>query len=137
MRKRYEVRGMMEWHPEFRVGRMRLQVAFTGGHLCGGAVTAASFETADPVVQKIIERSAAYQQNRIVVGATYEDEEAPAESEQSTSSVSVLEYSSEEEIRDHLHYMKGVPLESLCNEGACFAEADRLGVKLKKKRVIS
>ncbi len=116
---------------------MRLQVAFTGGHLCGGAVTAASFETADPVVQKIIERSAAYQQNRIVVGATYEDEEAPAESEQSTSSVSVLEYSNEEEIRDHLHYMKGVPLESLCNEGACFAEADRLGVKLKKKRVIS
>lgn len=63
--KRYEVRGMMEWHPEFRVGRSRLTVPFTGGHLCGGACTPASFETADPVVQIVIEQSAYFRSGMI------------------------------------------------------------------------
>lgn len=55
----------MEWHPVFRAGRTRIQVPFTGGHLCGGACTPASYETSDPVVQMVIERSAAFRQGRI------------------------------------------------------------------------
>ncbi len=71
-RKRYEVMGMMEWHPEFMVGKTRLQISFTGGHLCSGAHTPAVFETADPVVQKIIERSEAFRSRRIRIGAKVE-----------------------------------------------------------------
>ena len=73
MKKRYDVRGMMEWHPEFRVGRTRLQVSFTGGHLCGGACTPASFETSDAVVQKVIEDSAAYRSGLISIGMVMDD----------------------------------------------------------------
>lgn len=68
MRKRYEVTGMMEWHPVFNVGRTRLRVSFTGGHLCGGGTTPAVFETSDPVVQAVIEGSAAFRGNKIRLG---------------------------------------------------------------------
>ena len=67
IKKRYEVRGMMEWHPVFRAGRTRLQVSFTGGHLCGGACTPAAYETSDSVVQAVIEASAAFRSGRINV----------------------------------------------------------------------
>lgn len=65
MKKRYEVRGMMEWHPVFNVGRTRIAVSFTGGHLCGGGTTPAVFETDNPVVQAVIENSDAFRSNRI------------------------------------------------------------------------
>ena len=65
MKKRYEVKGMMEWHPVFKIGRGTLQVSFTGGYLCGGARTSASFETSDPVVQKVIECSKPYRSQKI------------------------------------------------------------------------
>lgn len=62
----------MEWHPVFKAGRSRLQVSFTGGHLCGGACTPASFETEDPVVQAIIEGSKAFNTGRITIGMVME-----------------------------------------------------------------
>lgn len=43
-------------------------MSFTGGHLCGGACTPASFETEDPVVQAIIEGSKAFKTGRITIG---------------------------------------------------------------------
>lgn len=63
--KRYEVRGMMEWHPMFAAGKARIQVSFTGGHLGEGCVTPARYETSDPVVQKVIENSSAFKSGRI------------------------------------------------------------------------
>ncbi|MBO5445672.1 MAG: hypothetical protein J5995_10085 [Muribaculaceae bacterium] len=65
MKKRYEVSGMMEWHPVFCIGRTRMRVSFTGGHLCGGGTTPASYETDDPVVQAVIEGSAEFRRKRI------------------------------------------------------------------------
>lgn len=65
MKKRYEVRGMMEWHTVFAAGRSRIRVSFIGGHLCGGGSTPAVYETSDPVVQKVIERSGAFRSGRI------------------------------------------------------------------------
>lgn len=65
MKKRYEVSGMMEWHPVFNIGRTRMRVPFTGGHLCGGGITPATYETSDPVVQAVIEDSAAFRSKRI------------------------------------------------------------------------
>lgn len=63
--KTYEAPGMMEWHPVFKVGRMRLQLPFVGGHFCGGASSCATFTTGDPVVQMIIESSEAWKSGRI------------------------------------------------------------------------
>lgn len=65
MKKIYEVRGMMEWHPMFVAGRARIQVSFTGGHLGEGCVTPARYETSDAVVQRVIENSASFRKGRI------------------------------------------------------------------------
>lgn len=119
----------MEWHPIFKVGRMRLQLSFTGGHLCGGATTAACYETSDPVVQKVIEDSEAFRNGRILL--------ASMESRDSSSRLpkpSVFEYSDLEEVYDYLEQKKGVTLEELnADEDACFRVAKRLGIILKKK----
>lgn len=64
-KKRYEVKGMMEWHPVFAVGRARLQVSFTGGYLGDGCSTPAAYETGDPVIQHVIEHSDAFRKGRI------------------------------------------------------------------------
>ena len=142
----------MEWHPEFRVGRSRLQVSFTGGHLCGGASTAASYETSDAVVQAVIESSAAFRRGRIRLvmegghsdrrseGPTAQDGAKSAGNCASGAAVkmatpheSVFEYSKIDDISDFLQFKKGVPLERLHSEADCFKEAEKLGVVLKKK----
>ena len=126
MKKRYEVRGMMEWHPEFRVGRGRIQVSFTGGHLCGGASTPASYETADPVVQTVIESSAAFRQGRIrlvkeeghtgrrpVLPGTVPSEPSCGDAPDKGC---VFEYCNVDDISDFLQLKMDVPLESLRSE---------------------
>ncbi|MDE7349979.1 MAG: hypothetical protein K2N25_02840 [Muribaculaceae bacterium] len=151
-KKRYEVKGMMEWHPEFRVGRSRLQVSFTGGHLCGGASTAASYETSDAVVQAVIESSAAFRRGRIRLvmeggnsdrryeGPTAQDGAKSAGNCASGAAVKmtasqerVFEYTKLNDIRDFLQFDNGVPLDRLYSEEDCFREAGKLGVVLKKK----
>lgn len=144
MKKRYEVRGMMEWHPVFKAGRTLLQVSFTGGCLCGGATTPAAFETSDPVVQKVIESSQAFRSKKITVGdlkeehAKEEQASSPAVKEAVYSAGrepchSIFEYSDEEDIYEFLHYEKGVPLENMKEKGSCYLEAERLGIRLVDK----
>lgn len=70
-KKRYEVRGMMEWHPVFVAGKARVQVSFTGGYLGDGCSTPARFETADEVVQRVIENSDAFRKGRIRLAAAW------------------------------------------------------------------
>lgn len=70
MRKTYEVRGMMEWHPMFKAGRTRIRVSFQGGHMCAGGATAATYATSDPVVQAVIERSEAFRKGKIRLAAS-------------------------------------------------------------------
>ncbi len=120
--KRYEVEGMMEWHPVFKVGRSRLQVSFTGGHLCGGACTPASFTTSDPVVQTVIERSAAYKSGRIRLIS-------PKVSDKSE----VFEYSTLQELFQHLEDNYSINPEELSSMEDAQREADRLNIKLIKK----
>lgn len=128
MKKRYEVPNMMEWHPVFKAGRTRLQVSFTGGHLCGGACTPAFFVTSDPVVQTIIEKSTAFRSGRIRLN---KDSQVSVP-EQEKKPAAIFEYSSEEDIYDYLEKTHGLPVEQLCEEGACFREAKRLGITLRK-----
>lgn len=149
MKKRYEVKGMMEWHPVFKVGRSRLQVSFTGGNLCGGAHTAASFETSDPVVQKVIEDSVPFRSKRI---SLVYSEACDQKSETGTHGLSgslgslppisdhptptesnIFEYSNEEDIYEYLQHTCGVSVDELSAEDSCYDVANRLGITLRKK----
>lgn len=129
MKKRYEVTGMMEWHPVFKVGRSHLQVSFTGGNLCGGASSPAAFETADPVVQKVIESSGYYKSKRIRLSRTWG--EPPAKEE--PKKPRCLEYNSVDDLQEHLHYDYKIPLSLLQGEEACLREAAKRDIQLVKK----
>ncbi len=133
--KKYEVRGMMEWHPAFKVGRSHIQVSFTGGHLCAGGCTPASFETADPVVQKVIESSAAFKSKRIIVGLKKElpAPTEPSGTQASTQPAFVFEYENIKDVYAFLEDVKGVSPSLLNDEESCHREAAKLGIKLKKK----
>ena len=133
----------MEWHPEFRVGRGRLQVSFTGGHLCGGASTPASYETADPVVQKVIESSAAFRTGRIVVKGGQNDrrlEKVALHSQAFHSAATrneAMEFDDIDKATDFLQYNKGIPIERLITPDQCVEEARMLGIDLKIKNKTS
>lgn len=160
MRKKYEVAGMMEWHPIFMAGKTRIQVSFKGGNLCGGASTAASYETSDPVVQAVIEHSDAFRSGRIKLGRSWRDccsmtprssndkktDKKTSQSPQVEKSSPIvqdkpvvpektfrLEYHDIGEVTDLLHYKKGVPVERLFDEESCRKEAAILGIEIVKK----
>lgn len=124
-KKRYEVPGMMEWHPIFKAGRTRIQVSFTGGHLCGGASTAATYETSDPVVQAVIERSEYFRSGRIRLGKS--------ENTDKSGKPEVFEYSKDSEIFDYLEEKHGVKADDILDLESCLRVARRLGIILKKK----
>ncbi len=159
MKKKYEVSGMMEWHPVFMAGKTRIQVSFRGGNLCGGASTAASYETSDPVVQAVIEHSEAFRSGRIKIVRTWGENSrkshvltginrnagncngqksndnchiaasTPGKSEKTVR----VEYENIGEVTDLLHYDNGVPLDRLFDEESCRKEAAILGIELVKK----
>lgn len=131
-KKKYEVPGMMEWHPVFRVGRTRMQVSFTGGHMCGGGSTPASYHTSDPVVQAVIEKSEAFRSGRIRLGITDCNDGGAVARPPSQTHHEVFEYSDKEQIYDYLEHEKGVPVEELCDDDSCFRVARRLGIVLNK-----
>lgn len=149
MRKKYEVKGMMEWHPVFKVGRSRMQVSFTGGHLCGGGVTPASFETADAVVQSVIERSEAFRSGRIRLGLTLDEDPAPAPKPQPQkqrvpapaaqataaatapdTSLTTETFETLDEAADFLHFNRGLPVARLMDEESCVREGAALGLRI-------
>lgn len=144
MKKRYEVKGMMEWHPLFKVGRSTLRVSFTGGYLCGGACTPASYETSDPVVQRVIEGSEAFRSKRISLVYTESDTGSqrpsgrrgslpPILDNQPPTESNTFEYSNEEDIYEYLQHECGVSVDDLSVEGSCYEVAKRLGITLRKK----
>lgn len=120
----------MEWHPVFKVGRSRLQISFTGGNLCGGAATAASFETSDPVVQRVIEDSDYFQNGKIRLARTWD--ETPQKKEPQKI-IAQLEYTDIGNLRDSLHYDYKLPILKLKDEESCRKEAEKLGIQLIKK----
>ena len=125
----------MEWHTEFRVGRGRLQVSFTGGHLCGGASSPASYETSDPVVQKVIESSGAFRSGRIRLSMQSQvmGRRLPDLLPTPDTSLTPIEFKDLDEAGDFLQHTKGIPLERLVTLDQCLAEAKRLGLDLKIK----
>lgn len=158
MIKRYEVSGMMEWHPVFNIGRTRMRVSFTGGHLCGGGTTPAAYETADPVVQMVIENSAAFRSKRIrlassrlapcenstaVATATPLTHHATIALEASHSAatpkreqekeLTTMEFENLEEVSDYLHFKRQIPTSRLIDLASCKHEALKIGIEIKLK----
>ena len=133
---------MMEWHPVFRVGRGRLAVSFTGGHLCGGGCTPASFETSDPVVQKVIESSDAFRRGLIrgdgradrptvareKAHAAVAEEAEPRE--EGAGQCQAMEFPSLEKAQDFLQSYKGVRIDDMLELESCVATGRRLGIDL-------
>ena len=139
MLKKYEVRGMMEWHPVFVAGRARLRVSFTGGHLGDGVCTPAVCETSDAVVQKVVESSEAFRSGRIRLAATYggpapDARPAPsassAPSAQRKSDVADMEFEALDDAIDFLHMRKGIPTGRLLDKESCQREALALGISI-------
>ena len=133
----------MEWHPVFRAGRTRLQVSFTGGHLCGGACTAAAYETSDPVVQAVIETSEAFRSGRITlaagcIGAAAVIMAAPNGRMNSLRDgkggsqepATVMEFGDLDSASDFLQGRKGIPVDRVLSREQCEAEARDLGIRL-------
>ncbi|MDE6633099.1 MAG: hypothetical protein K2K23_08890 [Muribaculaceae bacterium] len=137
LRKKYEVRGMMEWHPVFKVGRTRLQVSFTGGCLCSGGSTPAYYETEDPVVQAVIEGSALFRSGRVRLASSVNvPGSAPAAKDTEKAKdvpAFVFEYEDIEDVYEFLNLKKGVPIAKLSDNDSCFKEAKKLGITLKQK----
>lgn len=142
--KRYEVRGMMEWHPVFSAGRTRLKVTFTGGHLSAGGCTPASFETSDPVVQRVIESSLPFRRGQIrVMGGAAVGMTAPNDQRTDCAygaAVSMtaahgqpMEFSTLGEAQDFLQASKSVPIDGMLTHEDCIAVAARLGIPMTIK----
>ena len=129
-RIRYDVRGMMEWHPEFKVGRTRVKIPFTGGHLCGGGCTPASFETEDPVLQKVIESSEAYRSRRIVRGLVMEGRDAGAPVARGGTHRHRMECATLTDAQEYLLRNKGVLIDDILDPASCISMAEKLGIEL-------
>lgn len=62
----YGVHGLMEWIAVIPVAGRSVQIHFSGGTATGFGVAPATYTTADPVMQRIIESSHLYRTGRIV-----------------------------------------------------------------------
>lgn len=143
----------------FVAGRARVRVSFTGGHLGEGCVSPARFETSDPVVQRLIEKSAAFCSGRIRLAACYGNEEAegcgavkkveapaaqetvwpqeaaPASALEAEASgeenLETMEFDSIKEAREYLNMNRQVRMSRLLDVKSCMREARKLGLEIK------
>lgn len=63
--KKYGVSGLIDWSTQIRAGRASFSVYFTGGAITNFGVTPATYTTADPLYQMVIERSDQFKSGRI------------------------------------------------------------------------
>lgn len=63
--KRYGVKGLMEWQCTIKSGKARFSFHFSGGTLTGYGVTPAVYETANPLLQQVIESSNYFKTGKI------------------------------------------------------------------------
>lgn len=164
MIKKYEVKGMMEWHPVFAAGRARIRVPFTGGHLGDGCSSPAIFETSDAVLQSVIERSVPFRNGRIRLAASFPEaapkrgaytspkSPAPAplaspalappasvsqisDAMEIDPSAEVMEFDNFNDAVDFLQFQKKVGSSILFEAQDCINEARKLGINMKIKDV--
>lgn len=130
MKKKYVIRGMMESHPLFRAGRTRIQVAFTGGHLCNGGTTPAQFETADAVIQRVIEDSLLFKSGKIILDSEEPDsgDGIPAHTDRDGKKRS---FGSFQAAQDWLRFQHRLPLTAILTPDDLLREARILGLEIE------
>ncbi|MBD5370499.1 MAG: hypothetical protein HDR80_05030 [Bacteroides sp.] len=64
-KRTYAISGYVEYMARIPAGPREIDIHFTGGQMSGFGVRPATFETADPVMCRIIEGSALYKGGRI------------------------------------------------------------------------
>lgn len=72
IRKTYGVSGLMDWTTQIKAGKGAVSVHFTGGALTAYGVTPATFSTANPFFQGVIENSEHFKSGRIKLLGTME-----------------------------------------------------------------
>ncbi len=66
-RKTYGVSGLMDWTTNIKAGKATINVHFSGGALTAYGVTPATYSTANPLFQIVIENSEYYKSGRITL----------------------------------------------------------------------
>lgn len=151
MKKRYEVKGMMEWHPVFAAGRARIRVPFTGGHLGDGCSAPAIFETSDAVIQRVIECSIPFRNGRIRLAASFPQaatkalanagtipdgrhgpvcQSAPAIPTEASQPSEIMEFDNFNDAADYLQFKMGVHSTILFDANDCIREAKSRGINM-------
>lgn len=133
MLKRYETRGMMEWHPLLRAGKSTVRIPFTGGHLSGYGTTAATFETRDKVVQTIIEKSEYFRSGRIRLSCTIpeSDDNKVHDKGVPTRLKNIKAFNNIEDAAEWLAMEKGIPSSRLLTREQCLEEGRRHGIDIR------
>lgn len=67
MIKTYAVRGLIEWQMALCRGGLTLRICFTGGRMGTNGVLPAKYTTDNPAIQRMIEESEYFKQNRVYV----------------------------------------------------------------------
>lgn len=139
MRKVYEAPGMMEWHPVIIAGKSRVRVSFEGGYFSGRGHTPASYETADGVVQAMIENSSQFKTGRIRLAAGFKKGiqakaalRSPAVSE-SRDQMTEFEFPDLIQAQDYLVMEKNVARTEVLTAEDCVREGARRGIKITIK----
>ena len=65
--KTYGAVGLLDYQAEIPVGRAKMVVNFSGGAITGYGIAPAEHTTSDPLVQSVIENSAAFKRGRIIL----------------------------------------------------------------------
>lgn len=65
--KTYGVKGLLEWNAGLPVGETIINVSFTGGQLTSYGIRPATYTTANPTLQRIIEDSAYFRRGKITL----------------------------------------------------------------------
>lgn len=71
----YGAPGLVDWVAQIKAGSATLRVHFTGGALTSYGVTPAEYTTDNPFIQRVIENSAYFKENRIIIQRQTEIEE--------------------------------------------------------------
>lgn len=74
--KTYGAVGLLDYQAEIPVGRAKMVVNFSGGAITGYGIAPAEHTTSDPLVQSVIENSAAFKRGRIILMRTTGQQEA-------------------------------------------------------------
>lgn len=67
MTKIYYAKGMIEWHAAFQHNGLTLRILFSGGGMGSNGIIPAKYRTDNEAIQRIIEESDYYKENRLLM----------------------------------------------------------------------